>query len=100
MCSPTRSATMGVEYRFPDRRPVCSMTDAYQCRLPARRSITGLRRYLFEVRINLRNDGDQVSGVIPIPDHNAEPPCRDSRYNRSMIVTFAVPPPSHMVCRP
>ena len=78
----------------------CSATDAYQNRLPAKRSISGLRRYLFVVRINVRNDGDQPSGAIPVPDHNAEPPGRDCRYSRSMIVTFAVPPPSHMVCSP
>jgi hypothetical protein len=36
------------------------------------------------------------------PPSKTRPQCTlgEVDYNRSMIVTFAVPPPSHMVCRP
>src|SRR5271166_7006406 len=64
--SSTRSATTGVVYVLPERRPVCVIAAAYQCLRPASRIMTGLRTYRFETRTAPRGGRGQLSGATAI----------------------------------
>src|SRR5258708_33602552 len=46
----TRSAPIGVEYCLPDFLPVCRIVAAYEFFRPASAPMTGLSKYLFEIR--------------------------------------------------
>src|ERR1700736_3979207 len=59
----TRSATTGVEYCLPDLLPVCRIAAAYQFFRPASVPMTGLRKYLVEIRTARSSGRGQVPGA-------------------------------------
>ena len=58
-----RSATIGVEYCLPEFLPVCRIAAAYQFFRPASVRMTGLSKYLFEVRTARSSGRGQVPGA-------------------------------------
>ncbi len=65
--SGTRSAPTGVEYFLPDFLPVCRRTAAAEFVRPARVPMSGLSRYLFDMRTARSSGAGQVPGASATP---------------------------------
>jgi len=95
----TRSITTGVAYVLPERRPVCSITPAYQYFRPATSFMTGFSTCLLNTRTLSRTINYSLIGVRPVRREGLLTPCRAIAfaYPRAAGTSFGVDMPSEEI---